>query len=288
MTLQEAKKVIGLNIHKLNGSMQQAVALLMDKAIAWLEKQECGEKGPKGPQEIGDWRGDEGVCKKQKEQKPAWQEVKGRRGRIGDTPEHIRKKAENFLSKMEPPYDADDICSAYETGAMENAKPAEWSKNDTAFLNEITDFFENRTVRLQHDVEMYAHWLKSLPERFNLQPKQEWSDEDEKVIEAACALLCEYAGYYKEKDMEAKNLQLFKVSQRLKSLRPQPKEQDVEKIQALKTVLEKRLDLLHKAIETSKKNKTHLTTKWLDGKECGYSDVLELLNSRPESIRIEL
>ena len=31
MTLQEAKKVIGLNIHKLNGSMQQAVALLMDK-----------------------------------------------------------------------------------------------------------------------------------------------------------------------------------------------------------------------------------------------------------------
>lgn len=31
MILQEAKKVIGLNIHKLNGSMQQAVALLMDK-----------------------------------------------------------------------------------------------------------------------------------------------------------------------------------------------------------------------------------------------------------------
>lgn len=42
----------------------------------------------------------------------------------------------------------------------------EWSKNDTVFLNEITDFFENKTVRLQHDIEMYAHWLKSLPERF--------------------------------------------------------------------------------------------------------------------------
>ena len=39
--------------------------------IACLEKQECGEKGLKGPQEIGDWVGDEGVCKKQKEQKPA-------------------------------------------------------------------------------------------------------------------------------------------------------------------------------------------------------------------------
>ena len=64
--------------------------------------------------------------------------------------------------------------------------------------------------------------------------------------------------------------------------------QDGEKIQALKAVLENRLNLLRKAIETSKKNKTHLTTKWLDGKECGYSDVLDLLNSRPESIRIEL
>ncbi len=32
------------------------------------QKQECGEKGLNGPQEIGDWRGDEGVCKKQKEQ----------------------------------------------------------------------------------------------------------------------------------------------------------------------------------------------------------------------------
>lgn len=70
-----------------------------------------------------------------KEQKPVEQGVKGRRGRIGITPEHIRKKAENFLSKMEPPYDADDICSAYETGAMENAKPAEWSEEDEKMLN---------------------------------------------------------------------------------------------------------------------------------------------------------
>jgi hypothetical protein len=58
-------------------------------------------------------------------------------------------------------------------------KPAEWSKNDAAFLNEITDFFESKTVILQHDLDMYVHWLKSLPERFVLQPKQEWSKKDE-------------------------------------------------------------------------------------------------------------
>jgi hypothetical protein len=43
MTLQEARKVIGLNIHNLNGSMQMAVATIMDaveemlKAAAMVE-----------------------------------------------------------------------------------------------------------------------------------------------------------------------------------------------------------------------------------------------------------
>lgn len=68
-------------------------------------------------------------------------------------------------------------------------KSAEWSKNDTVFLNEITDFFENKTVRLQHDIDMYAHWLKSLPERFNFQPKEEWSEEDEHRITDAIYFL---------------------------------------------------------------------------------------------------
>lgn len=43
MTLQEARKVIGLNIHNLNGSMQMAVATIVDaledmhKAAAMVE-----------------------------------------------------------------------------------------------------------------------------------------------------------------------------------------------------------------------------------------------------------
>lgn len=67
-------------------------------------------------------------------------------------------------------------------------KPAEWSKNDTAFLNEITDFFENKTVKLQHDLDMYAHWLKSLPERFVLEPKQEWDTHDKAIVN--CIVCC--------------------------------------------------------------------------------------------------
>lgn len=60
-------------------------------------------------------------------------------------------------------------------------------------------------------------WLKSLPERFNLQPKQEWSEEDEKNLELVTD--CVYEFYpdpvmkYKLKDW---------LTQRLKSLRTCP------------------------------------------------------------------
>ncbi len=72
-----------------------------------------------------------------------------------------------------------ELCKC-ELEKQKEQKPAEWSKNDTVFLNEITDYFEDKTVSLQHDLEMYAHWLKSLPERFNLQLKNEWSEEEKK------------------------------------------------------------------------------------------------------------
>ena len=83
-------------------------------------------------------------------------------------------------------------------------KPVEWSKNDTVFLNEITDFFENKTVRLQHDLDMYAHWLKSLPERFVLEPQAEWSEEDVKRLYSIGTqigfLRGKYSGYQKDID----------------------------------------------------------------------------------------
>lgn len=66
-------------------------------------------------------------------------------------------------------------------------KPTEWSENDTVFLNEITDFFENKTVRLQHDLDMYAHWLKSLRpvSKESLQPHWKPSEEQMKALEKA-------------------------------------------------------------------------------------------------------
>lgn len=106
-------------------------------------------------------------------------------------------------------------------------KPVEWSKNDTAFLNDITDFFENKTVRLQHDLDMYAHWLKNLPERFVPQPKPEWSAEDECRREGIIQWLREYQ---KKFNPEYDSLSIESIESLIdwfKSLRPSWKPSEV-------------------------------------------------------------
>ena len=107
-------------------------------------------------------------------------------------------------------------------------KSAEWSKNDTIYLNEIIDFFENKTVKLQHDLDMYAHWLKSLPERFVLEPKQEWSEEDEKTLDCVINVLDrlgyeEFCKSSRDQDNEEERFYYkeIKCLKRLKSLRSQ-------------------------------------------------------------------
>ena len=50
----------------------------------------------------------------------------GARGRLGGIPEDVSEKAEKFADKMEPPYDKDDICSAFEKGAMSQREDYHW------------------------------------------------------------------------------------------------------------------------------------------------------------------
>lgn len=106
----------------------------------------------------------------EKEQKLAEHSAKGRRGRIGGIPECVRRKAEAFRNKMEPPYDADDICTAYEAGALESAKPAEWSEEDENMLwNIISIVGQSKSIQADEMLD----WLKSL----RPQPKKELSIE---------------------------------------------------------------------------------------------------------------
>lgn len=98
-------------------------------------------------------------------------------------------------------------------------KPAEWSEVDKNRLEEAIDMVEANGcwVRSDDAVKQVSDFLKSLPERFNLQPKSEWNEEDDMLMDE----LESYILYDKELNDEQKSWRI----KRLKSLRPQPKQE---------------------------------------------------------------
>lgn len=86
-------------------------------------------------------------------------------------------------------YDGWNNCNQQHSQLEAEQKPAEWSYEDESNLKSCIGKIE---IDMQHwgnhgktmvdgDIKL-IDWLKSLPERFNLQPKQEWSDEDRKTL----------------------------------------------------------------------------------------------------------
>lgn len=64
----------------------------------------------------------------------------------------------------------------------EEQKPAEWSLTDSTFIEEIDEtLFMAETGRnevVKNQIERERDWLKSLPKRFNIQPKQEQNSSE--------------------------------------------------------------------------------------------------------------
>lgn len=126
---------------------------------------------------------------KQKEQKPSVKQLGG----TFNSYDMAKTFAEGQYYVMEHP-ERFGLCK----------KPAEWGEEDEKILNSILNDIRQRVIPDEEDQE----WLKSLPERFELQPKQEWSKRDESIIEGACNAL-EIHGH-------------TKLASMLKSIRPQP------------------------------------------------------------------
>ena len=154
--------------------------------------------------ECTDW------LKKQKEQKPAeW----------SDEDELFLGVCKNALSKYErsDKWDASIISKWLESRLKSSLlQPAGWSKVDKNRLEEAIDVVEANGcwVRSDDAVKQVSDFLKSLPERFNLQPKQEWSEEDETNLELVTDCIYEF---YPDPVMK------YRLKDWLKDLRPQPK-----------------------------------------------------------------
>ena len=114
-----------------------------------------------------------GTCvksEKQEEQKPA---------EYGDD---VAEEAEEYTGKVDCGEYGVAVTEAYIAGVLSerNRKPAEWSEEDETCLTNILIMLQEYVIHhySKDDVNKSVDWLKSLPERFNLQPKQEWSEED--------------------------------------------------------------------------------------------------------------
>ena len=116
---------------------------------------------------------------------------------------------EEFEQKEQKPFNVCEQCPYYKTcpdynaqkpaGATINGEPiptenksvdiplAEWSEEDDSMLNTIiadVKFVQQKCGLGTDEWNVHSEairWIKSLSERFNLQPKQEWSEEDERM-----------------------------------------------------------------------------------------------------------
>lgn len=104
----------------------------------------------------------------------------------------------------------------------------EWSKEDEAHRDFILESLEDQIRFCKKDAEgahytkqirTAQNWLKFLPKRFNLQPKQEWSEEDKTMINHIIEALPQWANG----QITILPSQAEEYAKRLKSLRPQPK-----------------------------------------------------------------
>ena len=104
--------------------------------------------------------------------------------------EKIRKSLVEFFGKFKPQDMWNETISLGDVlSYLEEQKPVEWSEDDYKMiraLNNCIDELEEKHnwnyVYSETDnipIGKVRHWLKSLPNRLTLQPKQEWSEEDE-------------------------------------------------------------------------------------------------------------
>ncbi len=186
--------------------------------------------------ELQEWKGDTlppikvkghydawiAYLEKQKEQKPSTPKF-----RVGDVMRTKQEAAKGITDGLPVIVSVDDnyyYCTnekipiseqeEYEFPPMNmRQKPAEWSEEDEKKLNGIINCLCCTNGDIDGFDEWYD-WLKDLPERFNLQPKQVWSEEEKKKISELKTFIAQCNGFNKEN--------LKKAFDMIDALRPQP------------------------------------------------------------------
>ena len=142
---------------------------------------------------------------------------------IDDAIAWLEKKGEQ--KEDNPPFNDTKYLAGFDTGRevqkiFDEQKPAEWSEEDEKMLSDIIKdlvhpWNEYIPERIEEEIKWLKNKLKSFKDRVQPQPKQEWSEEDEKSL---CMCLCALGN----PNYCYKNGELERMRNWLKSLRPQP------------------------------------------------------------------
>ena len=175
-----------------------------DECLSWLEKQK--EQKPAEWSEVElEFRGE-----KVKVKRPFFRDDKGRGYSTTEQDEDVAWYALRAWCEKKG-------VSLYDLYPRE-----EWSEEDEKIRNAILEFLNPDKGGTKYssnaNLVWWSNWLKSIPERFSLQPKQEWSKEDEDAITTAIR-----ACRYMTENFENSTKQYEDAIERLKSLCPQPK-----------------------------------------------------------------
>lgn len=88
-------------------------------------------------------------------------------------------------------------CAISAVKELYEQQPSEWSDEDEKMLSDVIKLLKVKNEKfIPCDAEV--SWLNELPNRFNLQPKQEWSEEDEYEMSRRCGQALFDHGYIKE------------------------------------------------------------------------------------------
>lgn len=245
ISLVENWKVYNPNLPFADYPIYESNKEICDKIIAWLEKQgensackiKIGEtyKCIASPRytcfRIGDiyhvtdnfvaeliniCSGCFVLLEKQGEQKSVEQDTETR-----DLWVYIKEWREKF-GRL--PKDEDELAACIDY-VMKRQKPAEWSEEDEKIIESLLKIVEAFAKEKNHhwffdeaNSNDINNWLKSLKDRVQPQPKQEWSEEDEARFKNLCSIIDE--------------------SNWLKSLKPnhwKPSEEQMEALNAINT-----------------------------------------------------
>ena len=103
-----------------------------------------------------------------------------------------------------------------------------WSEEDEKMFRDIAARLHSHFDVDKIEYDKSYHWLKSLKDRVQPQPKQEWSEEDKERIEQICDdLKCGLENFHSGKNVKGLHFEEIIKSNInwLKSLRPQPKQE---------------------------------------------------------------